>query len=124
MLIQFKDTNSVCKRCIEIEIQAGTPLKCNKCQAWKCEAAVYPHQRTHLSTTTRICTDCEDTRVCVVCKVNKTQNTFTERQWRLTTENDKHVQCKECMDKEKVYGHVEEATFLRQRIISVIGLPI
>ena len=123
-LFQFKDTNGVCKRCMAIKVQTGTPLKCNKCQAWKCEAAFLPHQRTHFSTTTRICTDCEDTRVCVVCKANKTQNASQSDNGNLQQKMINMVNASNAWKPKKVDGHVEDAAFLPQLIISVFGLPI
>ena len=77
-----EDKVSFCKTCIGRKKQEGTPLRCNNCGLWKGETAFAPKYQQNWSLRTRVCTDCDERRVCRgKCKESKSEPEFTAPEW-------------------------------------------
>ena len=77
-----EDAARVCKECIRRHVEAQQPWQCMACTAWKQEDAFMAKHAKPQATFHRICTTCEATQVCTVCKVRKDENKFSTAAWK------------------------------------------
>ena len=76
------DAGRVCKECIRRHVEAQQPWQCMACTAWKQEDAFMAKHARPQATFYRICTTCEQTQVCSVCKTRKDEKKFSAATWK------------------------------------------
>ena len=91
------DKLSVCKACIDMKKQSGTPFRCNNCGLWKGEASFTSGQQHGMSLLTRVCVDCIEQRQCGECKEYKSEDHFRTGEWVKAGKLSTQGKCKKCM---------------------------
>ena len=86
------------RKCIKCREKAKTK-KCSNCGLWKGETAFAPKYHQNWSLRTRVCTDCDERRVCRgKCKESKGEPEFTASEWAHAGKpHGTQGKCKKCM---------------------------
>ena len=100
---QFKrpHTERVCKACVNLNREKGTPFQCTRCRVWKSEEDFEDKERVPGRLQNRRCKGCPETRPCRNCEKQKSEPCFNSKEWeKAGREPTSKGYCTECENKQ------------------------
>ena len=77
-----QDAHRVCKECAAQKRAEGAPYRCTRCGLWRPRDNFSPEHRNPRCSLSRVCTKCDNTRQCFVCKGKLPEEYFSPSAWR------------------------------------------